>query len=296
MTAVVPGALDTDTRPAPDAVGARTVRPARRGRRALLRRPTFLVSVAILLGWVALAVGWHAFGLQPFAKTGGLLQPPSGAHWFGTDSLGRDVFARVAAGARPALLIGPFGAALATVLGGTLGLLAGYHRGWVDTALMRFFDVLLALPSLIFLVVLVGAFGVSTPALILIVGVLFAPGIARIVRATVLVEMGKSYVQAARLQGESAFRAMLTELLPNVVGVFVIQAVLSLGAAIFITASLSFLGLGSQPPAADWGLDINANRAYLQAAWWTVVFPGVAVASIVVSANLIADNLKEVTG
>jgi peptide/nickel transport system permease protein len=264
------------------------------GWRALLRRPTFLVSVAIILWWAVLAVGWHAFGLQPFAKTGGLLQPPSGAHWFGNDNLGRDVFARAAAGASNALVIGPLGAGLGTVLGGSLGLVAGYYRGWVDTALMRFFDVLLALPSLIFLVVLVGAFGVSTPALVLIVGVLFAPGIARIVRAAVLVEMGKSYVESARLQGEGSVRAMLTELLPNVVGVFVIQAILSLGAAIFITASLSFLGLGSQPPAADWGLDINQNRVYLQAAWWTVVGPAVAVASIVVAANLIADNLKEV--
>lgn len=297
MTAVVPGAVETDAlagRP-PASTSTGTARVDPRGRRGLFRRPTFLVSVAVLLWWVVLAAGWHLLGLQPFARTGELLQAPSAAHWFGTDSLGRDVFARVAAGARPALVIGPFGAALATVVGGTLGLLAGYHRGWVDTALMRFFDVLLALPSLIFLVVLVGAFGVSTPALVLIVGVLFAPGIARIVRAAVLVEMGKSYVQAARLQGESAVRAMVSELLPNVIGVFVIQAVLSLGAAIFITASLSFLGLGSQPPAADWGLDINANRAYLQAAWWTVVFPGVAVASIVVSANLIADNLKEVS-
>lgn len=297
MTAVVPGAVETDAlagRP-PASTSTGTARANPRGWRGLFRRPTFLVSVAILLWWVVLAVGWHLLGLQPFARTGELLQAPSAAHWFGTDSLGRDVFARVAAGARPALVIGPFGAALATVVGGTLGLLAGYHRGGVDTALMRFFDVLLALPSLIFLVVLVGAFGVSTPALVLIVGVLFAPGIARIVRAAVLVEMGKSYVQAARLQGESAVRAMVSELLPNVIGVFVIQAVLSLGAAIFITASLSFLGLGSQPPAADWGLDINANRAYLQAAWWTVVFPGVAVASIVVSANLIADNLKEVS-
>ncbi|MGN6408922.1 MAG: ABC transporter permease, partial [Curtobacterium sp.] len=179
MTAVVPGALDTDTRTAVEPAQTVAGRVTRRGWRALLRRPTFLVSVAILLWWLVLAVGWHAFGLQPFARTGGLLQAPGAAHWFGTDSLGRDVFARVAAGARPALLIGPFGAALATVLGGTLGLVAGYYRGWVDTALMRFFDVLLALPSLIFLVVLVGAFGVSTPALVLIVGVLFAPGIAR---------------------------------------------------------------------------------------------------------------------
>jgi peptide/nickel transport system permease protein len=291
MTATLPGALEDAASELPGQV-VRAPSPGRGW--GLLRRPTFLVSAAIVLFWVVLAIGWHAFGLQPFAKTGDSLVPPGAAHWFGTDELGRDVFARVAAGARPALLIGPLGAGLATVLGGVLGLVAGYFRGWVDTALMRFFDVLLAVPSLIFLVVLVGAFGVSTPALIGIVGVLFAPGIARIVRAAVLVEMGKTYVQSARLQGESDLRAMTTELLPNILPTFVIQAILSLGAAIFITASLSFLGLGAQPPAADWGLDINENRVYLQAAWWTVVFPAVGVASIVVAANLIADNVKEV--
>jgi peptide/nickel transport system permease protein len=288
MTATLPGAQTLDPgAPAP------AERPGRRVR-ALLRRPSFVVSVLLLLWWVVAAVGWHAAGLQPFAKTGTLLASPSWAHPFGTDNLGRDVFARVAAGAGPALIIGPFGAGLATILGGALGLVAGYYRGLVDTLLMRFFDVLLALPSLIFLVVLVGAFGATPGALVLIVGILFAPGIARIVRAATLVEMGKSYVTAARLQGERNGRILVRELLPNILPVLVVQATLSLAAAIFITASLSFLGLGSQPPSPDWGLAINENRVYLQSAWWTVVFPALGVASIVVAANLIADNIREV--
>ncbi|GGF22333.1 ABC transporter permease [Subtercola lobariae] len=263
--------------------------------RSLLKRPSFVISVLIIVWWVVAALGWQIVGLEPYAKTGDLLASPDWAHPFGTDNLGRDMFARVVAGAGPALLVGPLGALLATVVGGTLGLVAGYYRGAVDTLMMRFFDVILALPSLIFLIVLVGAFGISTAALILIVGILFAPGIARIIRAATLVEMGKSYVTAAKLQGEKDSRILFRELLPNILPTLVIQATLSLAAAVFITASLSFLGLGEQPPSADWGLAINENRIYLQTAWWTVVFPAIGVASLVVAANLIADNIREVS-
>jgi peptide/nickel transport system permease protein len=288
VTAVVPGLAPALAEPAPPPAG----RP--RPLRTLLRRPSFTVPALILVFWLGLALGWEAFGLEPYARTGALLSGPSAGHPLGTDSLGRDVFARVAAGARPALVIGLLGSALATTLGGGLGLLAGYFRGWVDLILMRVFDVLLALPALILLVVLVGAFGVSTPALVAVVALVFAPGIARIVRASVLVETGKTYLTTARLQGESHRRLITRELLPNVLPAIVIQAVLSIGAAIFISASLSFLGLGSQPPSADWGLAINENRVFLQTAWWTVTFPALGVASVVVSANLIADNLREV--
>lgn len=297
MTATIPGAgvgtVAVD--PAGPRENAAVGAPVPGRLRRLLRRPTFVLSVLIVLWWLVAALSWHLIGLQPYAKTGALLAAPSWAHPFGTDNIGRDMFARTIAGAGPALLIGPLGAGLATAIGATLGLVAGYYRGVVDTLMMRFFDVLLALPSLIFLVVLVGAFGISTGALILIVGILFAPGIARIIRAATLVEMGKSYVTSATLQGESDRRILFRELLPNVLPTIIIQATLSLGAAIFITNSLSFLGLGSQPPSADWGLAINENRVYLQTAWWTVVFPALGVASLVVAANLIADNIKEVT-
>jgi peptide/nickel transport system permease protein len=265
----------------------------RRRLTALLRRPTFVISALVVLWWVGAAATWRLFGLNPYANTGQLLAAPSWSQPFGTDNLGRSVFARTLAGGDTALVVGPVGAVLATVLGGALGVIAGYFRGWVDTAFMRVFDVLVVLPPLIFLIVIVGAFGASPPALIVIIGVVFAPGIARIIRAAVLAEMGKNYVTTARLQGESAARIMATELVPNVLPTIIIQATLSLSAAILMTATLSFLGLGQQPPSPDWGLQINQNVAYLETAWWTVVFPALAVASLVVAIQLIADNIKE---
>jgi peptide/nickel transport system permease protein len=260
---------------------------------ALLRRPTFVISALIVAWWVGAAATWHLFGLNPYDNTGQTLAAPSWSQPFGTDDLGRSVFARTLAGGDTALIVGPLGAVLATILGGALGVIAGYFRGWVDTALMRVFDVLVVLPPLIFLIVIVGAFGASPPALIIIIGVVFAPGIARIIRAAVLAEMGKKYVTTARLQGESAVRIMTTELVPNVWPTVIIQATLSLSSAILMTATLSFLGLGQQPPSPDWGLAINQNVAFIETAWWTVIFPALAVATLVVAIQLIADNIKE---
>jgi peptide/nickel transport system permease protein len=243
---------------------------------------------------VLAATTWKLFGLNPYTNSGQILAAPSLTHPFGTDYLGRSVFARTIAGSDTALLVGPLGSILATAGGSALGVIAGYYRGWVDTALMRVFDVLVVLPPLIFLIVVVSAFGASPPALIVIIGVVFAPGIARIIRAAILAEMGKSYVTTARTQGESSLRIMVRELVPNVMPVIVIQFTLSLASAILMTAALSFLGLGQQPPSPDWGLAINSNLAYIETAWWTVFFPALAVASLVVAVQLIADNLKEV--
>ena len=273
---------------------AAPARPGHRRLRALLRRPTFVVSALIVVWWVGAAATWRLFGLDPFANTGHINTPPGWHQLLGTDSLGRSVFARTLAGADTALAVGALGCLLATVLGSALGVIAGYFRGWVDTAFMRLFDVLIVLPPLIFLIVVVGAFGASTPALIVIIGVVFAPGIARIIRAAVLAEMGKKYVTTAKVQGESAVRIMGRELVPNVLPTIVIQATLSLAAAILLTATLSFLGLGAQPPSPDWGLAINQNRVYLESAWWSAVFPALAVGSLVVATQLIADNIKEV--
>ena len=260
---------------------------------SLLRRPTFTISAVIVACWVVAALGWHLMGLDPYGNSGQALAAPGWSQPFGTDNLGRGIFARTLAGSDTALAVGPLDALLATALGSSLGVIAGYFRGWVDTALMRLFDILVVLPPLIFLIVIVAAFGASQPALIVIIGVVFAPGIARIIRAAVLAEMGKKYVTTARLQGESALRIMAAELVPNVAPTIVIQATLSLSSAILMTATLSFLGLGQQPPSPDWGLAINQNIAYVETAWWTVIFPALAVASLVVSVQLIADNIKE---
>lgn len=262
---------------------------------ALLRRPTFVISAAILSFWILAAIFWHTVGLDPYANSGKLLAAPTWSAPFGTDNLGRSVFARTLAGADRALLIGPLGSILATLIGTALGVAAGYFRGLVDTALTRVFDVLVVLPPIIFLIVLVTAFGSGTTALIVCIGAVFAPGIARIIRAAVLAEMGKGYVTSAQLQGESRLRIMALELVPNVFPTVLIQVTLSLAAAILMTATLSFLGLGAQPPSPDWGLQISDNLGYIQQQWWTVLFPALAVASLVVAAQLIADNVKEVS-
>lgn len=292
-----PDVVSPDSADAPDIAGGVTAgKPdgtARRRFRALAGRPTFVISALIVVWWIGAALTWRLFGLDPYGNTGQLLAAPSWAQPFGTDDLGRSVFARVLAGADSALEVGPLGAVLATIIGGALGVIAGYFRGWVDTAAMRIFDVLVVLPPLIFLIVVVGAFGATPPALIVIIGVVFAPGIARIIRAAVLAEMGKKYVTTAKLQGESAVRIMLTELVPNVLPTIIIQATLSLSSAVLMTATLSFLGLGEQPPSPDWGLAINENLDYIESAWWTVIFPALAVASLVVAVQLIADNIKE---
>lgn len=282
LGAIDPLRLDAEPRPEPRAASA------------LLRRPTFTLSLLVVLWWLVAAVGWQGMGLEPLVDTGTALEQPSGAHLLGTDSLGRDVFARVMAGSEPALKIGFGGAVLATLIGSALGLAAGYWRGAVDTVIMRILDLFLALPTLILMFVLVGAFGVSTTALVVIVGVLFAPSTARIIRSAVLVEVDRDYITSAKLQQETLLRIVLRELLPNVAPTIIVQATLSLAGAIFMTASLSFLGLGQSPPSPDWGLAINENRLYVQTAWWAIVFPAAAIASLVVSAHLIADNIKEV--
>lgn len=261
---------------------------------ALLRRPTFTLSAVLIVWWVVDALIWRWLGIDPFADSGERLAPPSAEHWFGTDRIGRDVFARVLAGAESALLVAPLGTLLATLLGTVSGLVAGYRRGWVDHVLMRVFDVVVVVPALILLLVVVTAFGGSPLVLAVAIGVLFAPGIARVVRAEVLVEMGKGYITTARMQGESTPRILTRELLPNIWPQVLVQATLSLGAAVFVASSLSFLGLAAAPPSPDWGLAVSENRAYLQGAWWTLVFPCLAIASLVVSVNLVGDNLKEV--
>lgn len=275
--------------------GAYSAREARRTAvAALIRRPTFVVSSLIVLGWILAAVGWRWLGIDPYADAGANLAAPSADHWFGTDRIGRDVFARVIAGSESVLVVAPAATLIAATLGTVVGLVAGYRRGWIDAALMRVLDVLIVVPVIVVLLVVVTAFGQSLPVLILAIGILLSPLIARAVRAQTLVEMGKEYIESARLQGERPSRMLVHELLPNVWPQALVQATLCLGIAVFVTATLSFLGLAATPPSPDWGLAVSENRAFLQGAWWTVVFPCAAIASLVVSVNLIGDNLKEV--
>jgi len=277
------------------------VRAERRRRRrellrALVRSKTFVVGAAILVFWVFDAIFWRAIvPHDPLAVDPiGTLKAPSGAHWFGTDNLGRDVFSRVLAGAATVLVIAPAATALGLVGGTTVGLVTGFYRGWVDDVVSRIVDAFLALPLIVITVLVLASLGRSTLNIILVIGIIFTPLIGRTVRSAVLVEREREYVAAARLRGERGIRIMVWEILPNITGPITVEATVRLAYAIFTAATISFLGLGLQDPSPDWGLQIANGRAYMQVAWWMVIFPAAALATLVVGVNLVADGLKRV--
>ena len=289
------GALGTQT--VAIAVEAPTQRVAPAAWRLLLRRPTFLVGAGIVLFWVVCAVFGRSFApYDPLAQQ--LLaanQAPSGAHWFGTDPLGRDVLSRVIAGARTILIITPLATILGTILGTALGLAMGYLGGWFDTVASRIVEAILALPFVIIAFLFAVAVGPSVPTITIIIGLVFTPLIARTVRAAVLAERSLDYVPAARLLGERPARVMFGEILPNVMPAILVEFTVRLAYAVFAVATLSFLGFGVQPPTPDWGADIAANYTGLLAGyWWQVLFPALAIASLVIAITLIADSIEQV--
>jgi peptide/nickel transport system permease protein len=265
--------------------------------RLLVRKPTFIVGAAILLFWIVCAIFGHAIApYNPLAQQ--LLATnaaPSGAHWFGTDPLGRDVLSRVLTGARDILVISLLAVILATILGTVLGLAMGYLGGAFDLISGRLVEAVLALPSFVIALLFLAALGPSTTTVTVLVGLVFAPLIARTVRAAVLAERQLDYLSAARLLGENRARIMFGEVLPNVLPAILVEFTVRLGYAVFTVATLSFLGLGIQPPTPDWGADIAANYVNLTAGyWWQVLFPAFAIASLVIAVILIADSIEQV--
>ena len=275
-------------------------RLARRERlRLLARSKTFLAGVFLFGVFVFCAIfGRAVVPYDPFGAPTDLLdklQPPSTEHLFGTDQLGRDVFSRVVVGARDILAVSVAATLLGVVLGAALGLVTGYFRGVVDEVLMRIVDAFLAVPLVILATVALVALGPSKGTLIVVIGIVFAPIIARTVRAAVLSERELEYVEAARLRNERAPYIMFAEILPNVTAPIVVEFTVRLGYAIFAIATLTFLGFGVQPPSPDWGLQIKENYVILNGGyWWPTLFPALAIALLVVSINLIADGLTRV--
>jgi peptide/nickel transport system permease protein len=264
------------------------------GARTVPRSPAFLAGVAVLLFWIVDAVAWRSIApYDPQAiSPGGTLQPPSADHWFGTDDLGRDVLSRVLAGASSVLTVAPAAALLAVAAGIAVGLVAGYVGGATDEVLMRVVDALLAFPLVVGAVLALAVTGVSTWHLVVVIAVVLAPLTARTVRAAVRTERGREYVEAARLRGDSGPYIMVAEILPNVSGLVVAEATSRLAAAIFAAATLSFLGLGIQQPSPDWGLSVALGRVFLQTAPWIVLFPALALATLVVATTAVADGLR----
>jgi ABC-type dipeptide/oligopeptide/nickel transport system permease subunit len=224
-----------------------------------------------------------------------LLEPPSRAHWLGTDVEGRDVWARLVYGARVSLGVGIVSQSIAATLGVTLGLLAGYYGGWIDEVVMRLADVTLAFPTLLLLIAMAAALQPSMGVVFVTIGVVGWAGMARLVRGQVLVVRGLEYVQAARSLGIRSPRIMLRHVLPNVAGPVIIAATLGIAGAIMAEAALSFLGLGVQPPTASWGSMIADARDLdqLRSAPWTSIAPGLAIGAAVLGFNLLGDALRD---
>jgi peptide/nickel transport system permease protein len=277
------------------ALDASSPAAARRERmRLLLRSPTFLVGAFVILFWIVCALfGQYFVPVDPYVDDMmATLSPPSADHWFGADAIGRDVFSRVIIGSRDILTVAPLATLLGVVLGTVIGLSVGYFRGIVDDTVSRLVDAVLALPLIIVAVLALVALGTSNVTVVVVIGLVFAPIIARTVRTAVMLERQLDYVAAAKLRGENAFYIMFIEILPNVMPPILVEATVRLGYAIFTVATLSFLGFGIQPPSADWGLAISESYGMINGgAWWTVLFDALAIASLVVAVNLVADAI-----
>ena len=265
--------------------------------RALAHSKTFIVGVAIILWWVFCAFFGSAIApYDPLNQTSSVLAGPSWHHLFGTEDLGRDVLSRIFAGARSILTIAALATALAIVAGTSLGLVTGYFRGIVDDVLSRIMDALLSIPLIVLAVTITVSLGHSTLTLVFVIGLLFTPIVGRTVRAAVLAERELDYVPAARLRGERAPYVMFVEILPNIMAPIIVEATVRLGYAIFTIAGLTFLGFGVQPPSPDWALSISTDYQLIAGGnyWWTVLFPALAIASLVIAINLAADGLSQV--
>ena len=279
------------------AVAAERTGPSPRGEivRDIVRAKTFIVGAIIVGFWIICAIFGYAIApYDPAAENlEAINQAPSGAHLFGTDQLGRDMLSRVITGVRDIIIIAPTAVIIATVLGTAFGLVMGYFRGIVDDSISRVLEAFLALPLIVIAVTAITTLGRSDLVIIIVIAIVFTPLIARTVRTSVLLERELDYVAAARLRGEKAPYIMFVEILPNVTAPIVVEFTVRLGYAVFAIATLSFLGFGVQPPSSDWGLDIASNYPVVPAGyWWEVLFDALALASLVIGVNLIADAVE----
>jgi peptide/nickel transport system permease protein len=277
---------------------AAVTRRRRRGWRSSLRRflghrlfvvGAVLCAMALLLALLADLIATH----DPIRiRMRESFQPPSPAHWLGTDSLGRDVYSRVVYGARLSLAIGLATVIVSGVFGTAFGVLSGYFRDW-DDALMRFMDALMAFPPLLLALAITAALGPSATNVVIALSVPYVPRIARLVRASVLTIRELDFVSAARAIGAGNLRIVLRHVLPNCLAPLVVQLTFVFAYAVLNEAALSFIGLGPPPPAPSWGNIITDGRDYLREAWWICLFPGIAISLTVLGLNLLGDGLRD---
>ncbi|HYO87749.1 MAG TPA: ABC transporter permease [Candidatus Limnocylindrales bacterium] len=263
--------------------------------REIASRPLPLIGLTVITAFVLVAIFAPLIAPYPFdAISRDAHQPPSTAHLFGTDSLGRDVFSRVVFGSREILVLPAITTALALVLGVSLGLAMADMAGWFDTIASRLMDGLLAIPALLLALVVLGSVGSSSAGLIFVIVLLYVPLVARVVRSAALGLRSAGYVEAARLRGEPRTYILFREILPGVLPAVIVEGALRFSYAIFLVTSLGFLGLGVQPPSPDWGRMVNEARDSFDQAPWALWFPAAAIAMLVIAVNLLSDGLRRV--
>jgi peptide/nickel transport system permease protein len=269
--------------------------PSARAWRRLVKRKSAVLGLVIIVLLVLIAVGAPWIAPYDPAQQGwtAVRNPPSLQHWFGTDESGRDLFSRVIFGARASLLAGVVAVSIALGLGVPIGLLAGYGGRWTDALISRITDAMLACPFLILAIALAAFLGPSLQNAMIAIGVTATPVFVRLTRGLVMAVKVEDYVEAARAVGNPPMRIALKHILPNILPALIVQATISIASAIIAEASLSFLGLGQQPPAPSWGSMLNTAQRFLTNAPWMAVWPGLAIFLTVLSFNILGDGLRD---
>ncbi|HZR52474.1 MAG TPA: ABC transporter permease [Streptosporangiaceae bacterium] len=258
-----------------------------------MKKPLPLIGLAVIAAWAVVAIFAPLIAPDnPLGQKFAILAGPSGSHWFGTDELGRDVFSRVLFGARITLPLAVILVLAAMIIGAIIGAVAGYFGGWVDNALMRVADLVFAFPGIILALAVAAALGPQLRNAVIAVIVVSWPSYARLVRSLVLSARSAQYVVASRLLGSSSIRVLFTDIRPNAAGPVLVLAALDIGNAVLLLSGLSFLGLGAQPPTAEWGAMVAEGTQNFND-WWVGLFPGLAILTVVLAFNFIGDSLRD---
>lgn len=272
-----------------------TVGPWREAWRGFKKSKVAVVGIIIVLFFIILAVAGPLLakeGINDQVMTD-RLQPPSAEHWLGTDDFGRDILSRVIHGARISLWVGFSSVVGSIVIGSTLGIIAGYYGRWVDTIISRFFDIMLAFPSILLAIAIVSVLGPSLQNALIAIAIINVPNFGRLIRSKVLSIKEDEYITAAKGIGMRDVRILFSHILPNSMAPVIVQGTLAIATAILEAAALGFLGLGAQAPMPEWGKMLADSKNYMQSAPWTMIFPGLAIMFTVLGFNLMGDGLRD---
>lgn len=260
----------------------------KRNRRAILGLVfiTILIIIAIFADFIA------PYGMRE-QNLSNALQFPNSSHWLGTDDLGRDILSRIIYGTRISLTVGVSAVIFALIIGGTLGILAGYYQGWLDTLIMRFVDVLLSIPSILLAIAIVASLGSSLRNLIIAIGIANIPVFARVIRSGVISIKEEEFIEASRALGANDFRIIFKHIIPNIMSPIIVQSSTGIATAILSVVGLGFIGLGLEASVAEWGTMLNSGRGYIRTHYYLTFYPGLVIMLTVLSFNLLGDGLRD---